>query len=266
MYHLVSSRKGGPQQIHTGLIRIQPAFHDGNQVVHVCIGLQALVPGDPDRTGGARTADVVAQQIDDHGQFGIVLGAGGQFVAHALVLHRGAPAGARAFDGACFHVVGVSQQKAFRRGGDDLVVAGLDVGEKGRRIQFKEMSEKGKPIPFEGGLEALRQIDLIDIPGGDVIDDPSDGIFVSAPGEIGHRRPGRRAEGGITVKRCRNRFKEVPSTRFNFLRTVFGSRNGQAGDAGQTIVNHQDGWRVKQQGRQLAVVHTGARQLLQIVF
>ena len=61
-----AARKGGLDQIHAVFVRFQFPLDPRYQVVHILIGLDALVFDHPHRAGPAHLAQVVAQQVDDH--------------------------------------------------------------------------------------------------------------------------------------------------------------------------------------------------------
>ena len=71
----------------------EPAFHRGDQVVHLGERLDAQGVAHDDRAISADAAQVVAFEVHDHGQLGAVLGGGEQFrgepASSSVVLPRG---------------------------------------------------------------------------------------------------------------------------------------------------------------------------------
>ncbi len=81
-------------------------------------------------------------------------------------------------------------EKAFRRCGNNLVVAGIDIGKKRCRIHLEKRRKKSVGIPGKPHLETLGKIYLVDIAGSDVIADPLDGALVGFTRKGGLHRCG----------------------------------------------------------------------------
>src|SRR5690606_2693856 len=101
-----------------------------NQMVDVLVSFHTLVRRNANRPRTADLADVVAQQIDDHRQLGLVLLAALELFTEPPVFLGGRAAGTRALDGSRFHEAALEPDETFRRGRYHLMIAGVDVGEE----------------------------------------------------------------------------------------------------------------------------------------
>ena len=109
----------------------QPAFDGGNQMLHL---RELFQPRQLRRLHGAKLAhfaQIVAQQIGDHHQFGQFLRAGLQFVGELRVARRVGIARARALDRPRLDVRTAHAQKLFRRRRRDLEIAAIE--KRGKR-------------------------------------------------------------------------------------------------------------------------------------
>ena len=146
------------------------------------------------------------------------------------------------------------------------MVPALDKGEKGRRVECVEATEKGEGIAVKRDLEALGKIDLVNVTGGDVVDDAPDGVLVSGLVKVGPAPGIRQPEGvrcgpGSGAGIVKPLHKPVLS-----LRRVRAQRHQESGAHGLFVLHHQQGGRVKQHVGQAHIIDAGARQDLKIVF
>ena len=244
----------------------QLAFHGRHQVIDIGIGLDGFMGRHPDRSAPADAADVVAQQIDDHGEFGVVFGAGFQFLPHGVVFAGVAPAGARALDGAGLNMTVVQPQEALRGSGDQMMVAGVHEREKRGRILLVQGPEKAEGTPLEPCLKPLGEIHLVDIPRRDVVPNTLDRRFIIRSVEIGlqpalvHRKTFIR-HGGLPKRRhpifaIRPQLS-VPHATHDFM---------QAGLLPLLVVNKDHRWGIEAQMRQLPAVHRRTGEIFKNVF
>jgi len=90
----------------------------------------------------ADLAQIVAHQIDDHGQLGRVFYTGQQLFPIVKVPGGCFPSGPGAFDGPGFnHPAGLSDEP-FRRSGYDVMITGMDIGKKRGRVLPEQIDEK----------------------------------------------------------------------------------------------------------------------------
>ncbi len=164
--------KGGSDQIHGMPALGQQSLHHGNQVIDIPVCLQTLVLGHDHRPPGADLADIVSQQVNDHGEFGVIFGTAGQRGHHLPVPLRCLSPWTGAFDWTGFHPIAAAKQKPFRRGGDDLMIAGIDIGEKRGGIQAVQGLKKTVSVTPKSNFEPLGQVHLVNVTGGNVFPDP----------------------------------------------------------------------------------------------
>ena len=81
-------------------------------MIDVLVGLEALVLGHPNGAGLADLAQVVAQQVDNHGELGVVLGAVLQFPAQGCVFPGGSAPGTGPLDGPGLQVIPPAAEEA----------------------------------------------------------------------------------------------------------------------------------------------------------
>ena len=261
-----AARKGCLDEIDAVLVLGQHPFHDRHQVVDIFVGLDGFMRPYPDRSTLAGAADVVAQQIDDHGQLGIVFGAGHQLFPHGLVLAGIVPAGPGALDGPGFNMLAVQSQESLRRSRDQVMVAGVHEREKRRRVFLVQGPEKSESTSLEPCFKALGQVHLIDVSGGDIVANALDGGFVVGPVKIGlqsamvHRKVFFR-QGG--VPKCGH---PVAAIRCQLLVTFAAHDFVQVGLLLLFVVNNDDRRRIEAQVRQLPAIQRGAREFLQNIF
>ncbi len=69
-----------------------------------------------------------------------------------------------------------------------MVVSGVDVSVKGRRIYIEKRFPKPEGISFERELKTLREVHLIDVPASDVVPDPGYGRQIVIMGKVALQR------------------------------------------------------------------------------
>ena len=153
-------------------------------MVYVPEGLEPLMVRDPDGARQADASEIVAKQIDDHGQFGVVFGAFQEVPDQlAVFFHRGAaPAGS--LDGSGFQVITSPVQESFHGSGKHLVISCVNEGIERGRVQFKKRYPEFESIPAERKVVALGEIDLVGVSIQDVSADLSHRIEIFVPAEI----------------------------------------------------------------------------------
>ncbi len=163
-------------------------------MVHVLVAFQAFVFGHPHGAPPANAAQVVSEQIHDHGKFRIIFGAAAQIPPQLCVLLRRLTTFPGAFDGPGFDGGTLTKQEPLHGRGQDLVVPGLNESIERGRVERIEMFPQVEGIPFKREAETLRQVYLVDIPGPDVLTNPLDRFDVGVMGEIAGERP--QSQGG----------------------------------------------------------------------
>ena len=140
-----------------------------HQMVDVLIGLQPFVLQDPHRPGPADLAQVVSQQVHDHGELGVILEALGQFLPQDGIRRRGGPPGPGPLDGAGLEIIAPPVQKALHGGREHLKIITVQIGVKRRRVELEEPLQQVVRLPGQGKRKALGQVDLVDVTGPDIL-------------------------------------------------------------------------------------------------
>ena len=169
------ARKRGGEEVEGAGIRAELAGHGRDEVLDGGGALEAAGAGHADRPRVADPPEVVAQHVDDHHVLGPVLGAGQQLPGERAVLLAGPAARPRALDRIGRHeALGVDREERLGRGREERPRAttgrrGPDVEEAGEqgRVAGPQTAEDGPRIAVEWGLEAARQVGLVDIAAGD---------------------------------------------------------------------------------------------------
>ena len=117
----------------------------------------------------ADAADVVAAEIDEHDVLGALLLVALQLLGQPHVLFVVAPARPRARNRVRLDARPFDAHQHLRRRADDRHAAHPDEIHVGRRIDVPQRAVDGERIGVDVGLEALRQHDLVDVAGGDVL-------------------------------------------------------------------------------------------------
>ncbi|KGM30138.1 hypothetical protein P409_34880, partial [Inquilinus limosus MP06] len=147
-------------------------------MMHPGEGLQPAQRRHPHAADGADLRQVVAQQVDDHQVLGPVFRAGLQLHSQDRIRRRIDPARPGALDRPGLDPPGrVDRQEPLRRGaGDPPPLAQVEEGGEGRGRQGAQaaMQREGVEPVRQVGQEALGQVGLVDVAGGDPVADPAD--------------------------------------------------------------------------------------------
>ena len=114
-------------------------------------------------------ADVVAAEIEQHQVLGALLRIGEQLVLERLVLVRGRAARARAGDRPDGHRAVAHAHQDFRARADDREIAEVEEEQERRGIDAAQRAVEREGRQRERRLEALRQHDLENVAGRDVV-------------------------------------------------------------------------------------------------
>ena len=117
----------------------------------------------------AHAPDVVAPEIHQHDVLGALLLVALQLLAEPDVLSSVAPARPRAGDRMRLHLAALDAHQHLRRRADDRAVADAQEIHVGRRVDVPQRAVDREGVGVDGRLEALRQHDLVDVAGGDVL-------------------------------------------------------------------------------------------------
>ena len=170
-----------------GNVRTQLAFDGGDEMEHLLETFQLQEVRDPHTAEFADLSQIVAQEVGDHEQFGALFFAADQIDRRALVGFRLVEAGPGAFDRTGADVPPAHFEKRFRRGGNDLAAAKVEecgVGRGAGRAEAQGERQGVRPLrPW--GAEPVGEVDLIDIPGGDVILGPAHEGLIVLRGGVG---------------------------------------------------------------------------------
>jgi len=96
------------------------------------------------------------------------------------------------------HAVPVEPQEALGRCAHDPERSCIDVGRERRRVQPRQAPEQIDRVIFERTLDPVGEVDLIDVPGGDIVEGARDASQV-----IGARCRERRLAAGRSGRRAR---------------------------------------------------------------
>ncbi len=124
-----------------------------------------------------------------------------QFVGElGIALRIGIPR-AGAFDGAGLDVLTAETQKTLGTGRGDLEIASVEISSKGRGAGGVERAVEFPAIAGPRGGEALGEVDLVNITGGDVVERTAGGGDELFAGEVGsgadsRARPSKFSVGG----------------------------------------------------------------------
>ena len=205
-----AARERGPHQVHHVAPPVEPALDRGDGVEDRCVRLDGPRLGHADAAVRAHAAEVVALEVDDHDEFGLVLFGGEEVGPHATVEcggglagGRGAlrPAGAGALDRPRQHPPAPQVQKEFRAGREDgpalaqahVCRVGGGVGPPQPPVQVPRLlvpgaGQGGHRLASHG--EPSAEVGLEDVAGGDVVADAFDGAQVAVVAEVTVERPG----------------------------------------------------------------------------
>ncbi len=122
-------------------------------------GFEELAVGfELDAAGFGYFADVVAEEVGDHVEFGGFFGG----------FHQGFGVEVGAFDGFCYYCAVFDRDEGFGRGGDEGEFGGFDEGGVGGGVDLVEAVENFFGSEVGSGVEAMSEIDLVDVAFFDV--------------------------------------------------------------------------------------------------
>ena len=166
--------KAGTERVDHVMRRIEQALDVRHDVHDVAVALDTEALRDLDRPGRCDPADVVAAEIEQHEMLRALLFVGEKVGGERLVLGLGLAAPAGAGDRPDRHHAVAHPDQDFRARADDLKPAKVEIAEKWRRIDPSQRAIQGESGQGERREKALRQDDLEDIAGANVILRPID--------------------------------------------------------------------------------------------
>ncbi len=187
--HGATGAKGGDQVSPSGVAPgIKPAFQQRDGVPDRRVFLDVARAHHADAAVRAHPPQVIPQQIDDHGQFGAVLGTREKLLAQRGVARRIAPiARACALDRPGAEVAAAALEEEFRRGADDGAVVKTEERRELRGGQHAKPAINVLGFRAHVHRPALGEIGLVDIARGNVLLDPADlGKVVGSGNGLGH--------------------------------------------------------------------------------
>ncbi len=161
-------RKHRRQEVEGVAIATQAADDVADQVADMRIALDVHEALDFDTAELAYAPDVVARHVDDHEMLGALLLARQQLALQRPVGSARIAARARARDGSCRHAVAFELEQALRRTAHQHVVRESHVGGEWRRVDRAQPAVEIETVAGIAGLEAVRQVGLIDVAIQDV--------------------------------------------------------------------------------------------------
>ncbi len=164
-----SGREACDQGTERIVLRVDLAFDIRDDVHDLAVALDEERIGDLDRADLGDTADIVAPEIEQHQVLGALLRVCQQLFGESIVLGLGRAAPPRAGDRPDRDSVVAQAHQDFGARADDLEVAEIEIAQERRRIDPPQRPVKRERRQRERRLEALRQHDLEDVAGADVL-------------------------------------------------------------------------------------------------
>ena len=166
--------------------RVQSSAHVAGDVDDVRVVLVHHQLGDSHGAVGADLAEVVALEIDEHDVLGPFLRVEIELAGEVVVLGPACAARAGPGDGSRLGpAVGAERDKALRRGGDELVVAKVEIARKGRGIHGAQGVVEVQARQRVAQVEALREVGLEDVAGEHILTGALDRRLVLPAAEVG---------------------------------------------------------------------------------
>ena len=178
---------------------------------HLAEALDRELIGHLNRGCPRDAADVVAAQIEQHQMLGAFLLIRQQFGFERLVLLERRAARPRAGEWANGHGALAHSHQDFRARANDREAAEVEEIKKGRWIDPPQRPVERKGRQFERRLETLRQHDLENVPGGDVLLGDTHHTLVFDGGNVGgwpHRERSRLEIGRSMRQWCIERIED----------------------------------------------------------
>ena len=166
------------------MLRAQPAFDSGNQMLHLRVFFQPHQFRHPHTAKLAHAPEIIAEQISDHHQLRALLLAGLQLIGQLRITLRIDAARACALDRPRLNMVAAEEQKPFRARGGNLEITRIQIRPK--RCRTGRMQ---RPMEFPAPTgprrrEALGEIYLINVAGVDVVERAADSGGKLITGEV----------------------------------------------------------------------------------
>ena len=133
-------------------------------------GLDGAELIDPEGIDIGDPRKIVSQQVDDHDIFRTILGRGLQFVCQFPIASWVAGTTASSFDGTSLDPALLDSEESFRRCTDDLSNAHIEERCKRSGVDASELSIQRLGVAAGRAEQSLRQVDLEDVSGVDVLD------------------------------------------------------------------------------------------------
>ena len=150
-------------------VRAERAFDGGDEMKHLLEAFEREHFAHGDAAGLADAAEVASFQIGDHDQLGDFLRGGEKIVGGFFIGVLIRAARARALDRPGADVAAGHFEERFRRGAEDPALAERQVTRERRGRVMPQGEIEGEGIPIPRGGEAVGEVYLIDVAGGDVL-------------------------------------------------------------------------------------------------
>ena len=151
------------------MLLFQSPFDDGDQMHDVRVALERHVGRDAHAAVLGDAPHVVATEIDEHHVLGALLFVALQLLGETQILFLVAAARTRARDRVRLDATPLDSHQHFRRRPDDRPAADAQEVHVGRRIHVPKRTIDGERVGSDRRFESLRQHDLIDVAGRDVL-------------------------------------------------------------------------------------------------
>src|SRR3989441_322457 len=158
-----------PHQVGDCHVGSKASPHDALEMMYVREGAEALQDRHVHTAELAHLAEVVPLQVDDHHVFRGIFLALEEFPREAFVVRRRSTAGSGTLDRAGLDVAAADAEEPFRTRRQEAVVSGLKESPEYRGRARPEALVRGRRRPPQREGEAMREVDLVDLP---VVDRP----------------------------------------------------------------------------------------------
>ncbi len=193
-----AARHGGLEQLAPIHPRTKLGPHGGFTMMHGAVGHHVRQFADVDATRLGQPGEIVALEVDDHGQLGLLLFTLVELDAQAQVVGRCGATRPCTLDGSGLHPsVGRGVEEEFGGAAHDAET--IEVERRGKWVARAERVEHFEGVPFDLELEAASQIHLIQLATRDLLERCANARFVKrrrlrggGPAEHGPTRHGPR--------------------------------------------------------------------------
>ena len=156
------------------MLRTQPAFDSGNQMLHLRVFFQPHQFRHLHTAKLAHAPEIIAEQISDHHQLRALLLAGLQLIGQLRITLRIDAARACALDRPRLNMVAAEAQKPFRARGSNLEITRIQIRSKRRRTGRMQRPMKFPAPTGPRRREALGEVYLINVAGVNVVERTAD--------------------------------------------------------------------------------------------